>query len=235
MKKKTLSYIILFIVCIGAIGVGAEIIMSETLYPEIDEFSGCPIWYQILMYFFLILILIGLILSTLFRNKSNTTTKELIIEGFFAFLGIIGFSFGLLRVRQEYEDIVICIGGFLFCIGFFPCISSIIGLSRNDKKTQKTIVVPSVKRQKRESRPGKITNKTVMILSIVTVVGSIMIFVGGILTDIIFWTNAYNHRDPNTPGHGVPVFSVFGIALSLVFAIIMGIIIGVITIKNNRK
>lgn len=131
MKNK-LSFISLLITCIGACGVGVNIMLSELLYADIDEFTSTPIWYQIFMYISLFISGLGIILSILYRNKSNTKRIEIKIELLFIIIGLLlMFGFALQRYESYTKDVLICVGGCLFSVGIFCFISTQIGLHRN--------------------------------------------------------------------------------------------------------
>lgn len=133
-KNRALPILFMAVVLIGALGVGVCILLSELLFPDIDEFSGCPFWYRLTMYFS-ILVAVGGIVGCIFtKNQSNTRMSEFYIE--LAFLGAGFFLcvfFALLRDESYRNNVLICVGGALCSVGLFCGIGTLIGLSKKPK------------------------------------------------------------------------------------------------------
>ncbi|MGM9970036.1 MAG: DUF4375 domain-containing protein [Anaeroplasma sp.] len=131
MKNK-LSLIAFGITLIGGCGVGINIILSEILYQHIDELTKTPICYQVFVYISIFVTIVGIILSAIYRNKSNTKKIEerievpLMIIGFILMIGL-----ALTKHKLYILDILICVGSLLFIVGFSCFISTKIGLHRN--------------------------------------------------------------------------------------------------------
>lgn len=64
---KILSDIAFLLTLIGSINVGIGILLSELAYPNIDEFTSCPIGYQIYFYISIGVSLLGIVMSILFK------------------------------------------------------------------------------------------------------------------------------------------------------------------------
>lgn len=111
------------------------LIISEVLFPLIDDFSGYPLWYKLLTYATVIIMILGVVMSCVFRNRANTKPIELVFEVLGFFMGIavmlitvIVFS-GTLGERIIFSLITMIVS-FSFCFG----ISTTIGLLKRAKK-----------------------------------------------------------------------------------------------------
>lgn len=91
-----------------------------------------PSYYKILISISLIMVIVGIILSTKFRNKDNTKRVELYIEVTGIVLGFVFMSMALLRTESNIKSIIIEIGIVLFFSGIFSFISTLIGLVRKN-------------------------------------------------------------------------------------------------------
>ena len=77
--------------------------------------------------------------------------------------------------------------------------------------------------------------KTLFILNVVTICIAIFIIVGGIVADIVCWGYIFPAiRDPNEPGHGMPVFSFFGFMLSIIFLVITRIVLIIVRFMQHK-
>ena len=70
MKNK-LSIISFILTFIGGSIFGICIVLSEILYPNIDEFVNTPFEYQICFFISIFIAFVGIIMSIFFRNKAN--------------------------------------------------------------------------------------------------------------------------------------------------------------------
>lgn len=131
-KKYIMSKISFLITFLGSLGLGINIILSELLYPNIDDFFDTPKWYQIFMYISLVIIVIGLILSIIFRNKGNINSKEIIIEIIIMGIGFVMMLFTLSGNETYVKDLIFVFGGALNGIGTILMISTLIGKSKKD-------------------------------------------------------------------------------------------------------
>ena len=96
MKNK-LSIISFILTFIGGSIFGICIVLSEILYPNINEVVNTPIEYQICFFISIFLAFVGIIMSIFFRNKANTKIIERIIEIpflFYRFFFNVWFCFG---------------------------------------------------------------------------------------------------------------------------------------------
>ena len=144
MKNKL--YIISFILTfIGGSIFGICIVLSEILYPNIDEFVNTPFEYQICFFISIFIAFVGIIMSIFFRNKANTKIIERIIEIPLLFIGsFLMFGFALARTESYFKDVLICIGGFLFFVSLFCIISTEIGLHKNYKIKNKIQTIEEI-------------------------------------------------------------------------------------------
>ena len=133
-KQKMLAVLCMLIVFIGAVAVGVLLILSEMLFSDIDEFSLCPLWYQITMYASLLVVVGGLVGCGFTKNRLNTTDNEMVINIVLFFFGFaISCYFGLWREEAYWKNVMICIGGAISSVGLFCGIASLIGLSKRSK------------------------------------------------------------------------------------------------------
>lgn len=133
-KQRLLALLFMLIVFIGAMAIGVLLLLSEMLFSDINEFSLCPLWYQITMYVSLFVVIGGLIGCGFTKNRLNTTGNELVTYIILFFFGFaISIYFGLWRTEAFWKDILICIGGAISSVGLFCGIASFIGLSKKSK------------------------------------------------------------------------------------------------------
>lgn len=138
VKKKTKrsavkAQMAMIITFIGALGVASCLIMSETLYPEIEELSACPQWYRAVMYASLAVVAIGLVFCAFTKNKSNTTEKEFSVEFTFLTIGAVCAGFAFSSKEAYWIDVLSVTGAGVACMGFILGIGSAIGLSKKPK------------------------------------------------------------------------------------------------------
>ncbi len=128
---KRLPIIFMGIVLIGALGVGACLLLlflSETLYPEIESLFVSPVWYQIYIYVSLLSLIVGLIGCAFLKNRQNTSKAELYVELALMVVGFVSmFIFASAREQSYIFNIFMCVGGAICSVGFFCGIASLIG------------------------------------------------------------------------------------------------------------
>lgn len=131
-KASVLSYLTTLL---GAIGVGVNIVLSEILYRNIDDFFDTPPWYRWFMYASLLLCGVGIVCSILFRDRSNTSRVEAWIAAAFLIVGIVLIIGIVLFFEESFAmDVLVCVGGLFFVLGFFGLISTEIGLHRSPRR-----------------------------------------------------------------------------------------------------
>ncbi len=141
INQSTIKAIIsMLITFIGALGIAVCIIMSETLFPEIEEFSACPEWYRGLMYASLAVVAIGLVFCAFAKNKSNTTEKEFEAEFAFMTIGAVCAGFAFSSKEAYWIDVLSTTGAGIACMGFILGIGSGIGLSKKPKGVYVTVL-----------------------------------------------------------------------------------------------
>ena len=122
------------IVFIGALGVGVGLLLSEILYPEIEELFACPAWYQAFLYVSFAVAVAGLVGCWFTKTHQNTTKLESRIE---LTLFLVGFALeivcALVRIESYVLDALICIGGAISSVGFFCGIGSLFGRLKKSK------------------------------------------------------------------------------------------------------
>ncbi len=131
--KNILSIVSLIITFISSLFLAINVILSEVLFSEINEFSLFPTYYKVLFILSLILIATSLISSSIFRNKENTKILDLYIEIPSIVVGIVLLSCALIRTENYIKTILVYIGLILFVSGFNCLFSSLIGLLKHQK------------------------------------------------------------------------------------------------------
>ena len=86
---------------------GLFLVISDTLYPNVDSLFEKPLYLKILLLLSPIIITLGLVLSAIFINKDTTKIVELIIEVVGIDLGIILMLCCLIRNESNAKVIVI--------------------------------------------------------------------------------------------------------------------------------
>ncbi len=133
-KQNILSIIFMAIVFIGSLGVGICLVLSEFLYPDIENLYACPTWYQVVLYIFLAVAIGGLIGCAFTKNRQNTSRLECNIGVALFCVGfILMFVLALVRSEAHILNIFICIGGAICSIGFFCGTASLIGRLKKNK------------------------------------------------------------------------------------------------------
>lgn len=134
-KQNLLSIISMVIVFIGALGVGVALLLSEILYPQIEDLFACPVWYQTFLYASFLIAVAGLVGCGYTKDRRNTTKLELRIEVVLFLLGLtIEVICALARTESYVLNVFICIGGAISSIGFFCGIGGLIGRFKKPKK-----------------------------------------------------------------------------------------------------
>ncbi len=132
MKNK-MSIFSLLTTCVGSCLLAILIGLSDELYNDVSNFFSMPLYYQILVYVSVSILVLGLILSFIFKNEDNTKAKEAYIEASSVFLGIIFMFTALVRNESKTKEIIIYIGLILFMTGLSALLSTAIGFFRKSK------------------------------------------------------------------------------------------------------
>ena len=127
--KSILSSCITFI---GAVCIGMSLALSE-LYPEAEEFFELPLWLKIMLIGGICLSILGLILSFVFKNRTNTFKFALFIEGGIFALGIVCASFALARTEATYKAVIVSAAPVLLAVGALCFLSTLIGVCKKGK------------------------------------------------------------------------------------------------------
>ncbi len=134
--KYAVSALITIITLLGAAALGVAIILSELLYPEIEEFSDCPDWYKTFLLTSLVVSVYGVVCALIFKRKApRRLIYYYIIESkVFLSLLIAGFVL-MLTVFIDDEnyvvDILICVGGAIGAVGLFGLSETLLALYAN--------------------------------------------------------------------------------------------------------
>lgn len=129
-KKADWSLLVLFI---GTLGVGVCIILSETLYADIPHLVDNPIPYQVGFYASLLVVLLGLIFSCIYKNEDNTFGYEIPVEAAF-FIAGLGYMIGA-GIAESH--LMVAVGGFIGEVGLFLLIASVVGYCKKAKPASK--------------------------------------------------------------------------------------------------
>lgn len=133
IEKKKFAIITPFIVALGTIGMTVCLILSETHFETIDSLEKTDVWYQVLVYLFLAITIIGVISAFKFKTKSNTKNIELAVE---IIAGLIGFMVMIICIFSDgslTSRIILSLAGGMTYGGFFFGLSSFIGMLNKDK------------------------------------------------------------------------------------------------------
>lgn len=126
--QNILSIVFMSVVCLGAAGVGACLVMSEVLYPQTDELWECPAWYQAVIYVSLAVAVGGIVGCAFTKNRRNTSKTECNIELALFWGGfVLDAVCAIIRTESRVLDIFIGIGGAISSVGFFCWIGSSTG------------------------------------------------------------------------------------------------------------
>lgn len=123
-----------FLVFVGAATVGVMLILSETLFYEIEAFSLLPLWYKLVMLAGFLAALAGLVGCLFTKNRLNTTRSEIKLNlCLFAAGVVLMLIFALLPTEARWVAVMIGIGGAVGTVGFFSGIASLIGFMKKPK------------------------------------------------------------------------------------------------------
>lgn len=126
VQKKRIAFIPCIVLGIGSLILTASLILSEIYYPEIDELSLTPVWYQIMLYGSLLVLFGGIITTFIFKNRSNTLKVELLIEAIAFIVGIVFMVVGIFGYDILAKIVFSTASGITFS-SFCYAISTIIG------------------------------------------------------------------------------------------------------------
>lgn len=139
-KNAFYARIFSWVTLIGSFSLGVGIMLSELVYPEIEELSLCPLWYRIFLLASLIVSSIGAVGCAIFKKTDDVELKAIYkkeTNRSFA-LTVIGIILMFVVAFSEEEskkyDLIITVGGAVCSIGFFSWIGSAIGVDRSREK-----------------------------------------------------------------------------------------------------
>ncbi len=125
---------------IGALCIGIALILSETLYPEIEELENCPSWYINFLCISTIAATIGTLCCAIFKRANNC--RELIfyrktqkIEIALLLIGFMAMCTALSDNESRIGDIIICFGGAFAALGLFTFIETSLSIEASKKRT----------------------------------------------------------------------------------------------------
>ena len=123
-----------FLIFVGAATVRVMLILSETLFYEIEAFSLLPLWYKLVMLAGFLAVLAGLVGCLFTKNRLNTTRSEIKLNlCLFAAGFVLALIFALLPTEARWAAVMIGIGGAVGTVGFFSGIASLIGFMKKPK------------------------------------------------------------------------------------------------------
>lgn len=138
-KKKRSTFIAAAlskaVTLLGGASVGAALIMSEALYPEIEELSNCPPWYKAFFYVSLAASVVGVILCAAFQRTHDGAQiarlkRERTVELIAFCLGfVLMVGAALSSTENRFLDFAICVGGALCSVGLFSLLGTAIALA----------------------------------------------------------------------------------------------------------
>ncbi len=132
--KNTLAAAFSCLVFAGAATVGVMLILSETLYYEIEDFSLLPLCYKLVMLAGFLAVLAGLVGCLFTKNRLNTTRIEIKLNlCLFAAGFVLMLIFALLPTEARWAAVMIGIGGAVSTVGLFSGIASLIGFMKKPK------------------------------------------------------------------------------------------------------
>lgn len=132
--KNMLAAVFYCTVFAGSAAVGAMLILSETLFYEIIEFSLLPLWCKAVMLAGFLAALAGIVGCLFTKNRLNTTRTEMKINlSLFLFGFFLSLIFSLLPTEAQWSAIVVGIGGAICVVGLFLSVASLIGVMKKPK------------------------------------------------------------------------------------------------------
>lgn len=129
---KARSVFATFLTLIGALCIGLSLYFTE-LFPAAEEFSELPLWLKIVMIGGAALSLLGLVLSFVLKNRSNTFKFALIPEGIALVAGIACAACCLLREESAFKTNAVSVAPVLLAAGALCFLSTLIGICRKGK------------------------------------------------------------------------------------------------------
>lgn len=131
-KSRLLSCLSSCVTFVGAFCAGLALALSER-YPAAEEFYELPQWLKIMLIGGICLALLGLVLSFVFKNRTNTFKFALFIEGGLFLLGIACAVFALLREETAFKAAVVSASPVLLAVGALCFCSTLIGICKKGK------------------------------------------------------------------------------------------------------
>ena len=123
-----------FLIFVGAVAMGAMLILAETLFYEIEAFSLLPLWYKLVMLAGFLAVLAGLVGCLFTKNRLNTARIEIKLNlCLFAAGFVLMLIFALLPTEARWAAVMIGIGGAVSTVGLFSGIASLIGFMKKPK------------------------------------------------------------------------------------------------------
>lgn len=126
---------------IGALCVGVALILSETLYPEIEELENCPAWYVNFLSISAASATVGAFCCAIFKRANNC--RELIyyrkaqkIEIALLLIGFLTMCAALSKTESRVYDVIICCGGAFAALGLFTFIGTSLSIEASKKSTR---------------------------------------------------------------------------------------------------
>lgn len=139
-KSKRIAQAFTLVTALGAIGVGVALMLSEMLYPEIEDFFACPPWYQAFLWVSLAVAVVGMIGCAIFKKSTDGKT----IDGYKAaekvYLGVTLTGVIITTIAafgpddNRVFDYAICIGGALTSVGVFLFFGTAVGVARSRRQ-----------------------------------------------------------------------------------------------------
>lgn len=129
-RDKILSRIFMGVIFLGALLCGVCLVLSETLYPQIENFFDFPLWYRLTLYASLLIVAGGIIGCSFTKTRENTQEAELSIELLLCGVGIGCIILALTGEETSWKDVVLGVGGVCCAVGFFCGVGTMIGLNK---------------------------------------------------------------------------------------------------------
>lgn len=125
---------------IGALCIGIAIILSETLYPEIEELENCPSWYVNFLWLSTAFATVGSLCCAIFKRADNCLKliiyqRRQKIEIALLIIGFWAMCTTLFSDESRIGDIILCCGGAFFAFGLFTFIGTSLSMEASKKRT----------------------------------------------------------------------------------------------------